>query len=154
MAQQTALDKMRAIVAARTTDQLLVMFDQLDTMASKGEAEKITLAVIGGELTRRQREAIKGADTGRLVTDYLAFQTRDYSTFSSLERMDYRLTEAELEDRFPAAEAVADAWLDTATAEDVEAAGPNSWALLFLSEIGRELTGSTNPAALVAALSK
>lgn len=96
------IQDMRTKTQAQDTATLLGAYNLLGGTTSRNtrtEAEKLTLAVIGGELTGRIRAEIQTMTDAELLASFAELRTMDYSTADMLHRMAYGITEDLIEAR-------------------------------------------------------
>lgn len=131
-----SITKMRELTKAQSTDNLLLAYNELDTTTTREtrtEAEKLTISVIGGELSSRARKNAKTASVESLLEAFSKNAALNYAKMSGVQQMDYWAVSDELEARYPEAARITNEWLDNLTPADKESAQADAWEKKFLS---------------------
>lgn len=133
-----SITKMRELTKNQSTDALTLAYNELDTTTTREtrtDAERLTISVIGGELSTRQRREVQKLPTATLLETFRTNTQRDYAAMTGLERMDYNAISDELEVRYPDAAEHANEWIDGISMEELQAGDSNAWCLKFLEYV-------------------
>jgi len=127
---------LKAKVAAMPTGMLMQAADDLDARPNRDEAESRVMVELAVELGKRLRSMAREHSTESLIADLRGYMVADYRTATKSQREAHWSTSTVLEERFPAALAAAEDWLDSIDAEN-SAAGSYDAKLIELIEAER-----------------
>ncbi len=109
--------ELRALLTAKVrempTGMLMQAADELDVKPDRDEAESRVMVELAVELGKRLRAMAREHSTESLMADLRGYAAADWKTASKSKREAHWVTSGVLEERFPAALAAAEEWLDT-----------------------------------------
>jgi hypothetical protein len=129
---------LKAKVAAMPTGMLMQATDDLDARKSRDVAESMVFVLMSADLAGRLRDMAREHSTESLIDDVRKHETTDYVAASKSQRATYWAMLEVLEERFPAAYASAEEWLDTLDTEQIKDGDGNLYSRRLLELIEAE----------------
>lgn len=130
--------QLQAKIDAMPLGMLLVAYDDLYARKDRDAAEDTVTWMMAGRVSSHLRSMAAEHDTDSLIADLRKYAALDFATCKASDRSAYWAVGGELENRFPAAAAKANEWLDSLTSESIDAAQPNAWDHYLLDLIEAE----------------
>lgn len=125
---------LKSKVRAMPLGMLMQAADDLDVKPNRDEAESRVMVELAIELGRRLRDMARQHSTESLIADLRGYMATDYRTATKSRREAHWVTSGVLEERYPAALAKAEEWLDTVEPRDTAAGSYDSKLLELIAQ--------------------